>query len=213
MRYLTAVGLLLALLLLVFVVAEESGLSVLSDPSSWLERGGPVAGAIGVGLLTADIVIPVPSSLIMVAHGAIFGPILGTVLSLVGGLGAALVGFALGRRGGPLLARFVSPAEQERAQRLLRQWGALALIVTRPVPLLAEAVVILAGTSTMGWGKMMAAAAAGLLPPALLYALAGAAGAAFQSTALIFVLAIVMAGVFWLVGRALDSAGGGLGQR
>jgi len=60
------------------------------------------------------------------------------VLSLVGGLGALLTGFWIGRRGTRLIRRFVDESEHRRADRLMQEWGMIAIIVTRPVPLLAE---------------------------------------------------------------------------
>ena len=98
----------------------------------------------------------------------------------------------------------VKPDEAARADYLLRRWGALAIIVTRPVPLLAETVALLAGAAKMSWGRVASAALVGSLPPALLYALTGAAVANLQSTALMFVLVILVAGSFWLLGRLLD---------
>jgi membrane protein DedA with SNARE-associated domain len=100
-----------------------------------------------------------------------------------------------------LLERLVSQKERESADYLLKRWGTLAIIVTRPVPLLAETVAIMAGTSSMGWGSTALAALAGSLPPALLYALTGAAVADFQSATLMFVFVILVAGFFWMVGR------------
>src|SRR5690606_28842158 len=137
-------------------------------------RGGLPAASAGVGLLIADVFLPVPSSLVMIAHGALFGVVLGTGLSLLGSLGATLFGFAVGPRGGGLLARLVTPKEKKKADALLARWGALAILITRPIPLLAETVSILAGASPMGWGRMTAAALAGSAPAALLYALTGA---------------------------------------
>ena len=200
-RYLLIMGGMVAFFLLLFVVAEVLGVPLLTDPTPWLKHGGVVAACVGVGLLIADVLLPVPSSLVMVAHGALFGVLVGTLLSLVGSLGAALFGFAIGRRGGRLLERLVTPAERERADRLLKRWGMLAVIVTRPVPLLAETVAIMAGTSSLGWGRMTLAALAGSLPPALLYAITGAAVANFESTALVFGCVILIAGLFWVVGR------------
>ncbi len=50
----------------------------------WLYMDASLAAdALGVGLLVADIVLPVPSSVVMVAHGALFGLRLGAVLSMV----------------------------------------------------------------------------------------------------------------------------------
>lgn len=200
-RYLLIMSGMVAFFLLLFAVAELLGVPLLTDPTPWLSHGGVVAAGVGVGLLVADVLLPVPSSLVMVAHGALFGVLVGTMLSLAGSLGAALFGFAIGRCGGGLLERLVTPAERERADRLLKRWGSLAVIVTRPVPLLAETVAIMAGTSSLGWGRMTVAALVGSLPPALLYAITGAAVANFQSTALVFVCVLLAATLFWAVGH------------
>ena len=130
---------------LIFVIAEAGGVPLLTDPWPWLHHGDTPSALIGVSLLVVDAVLPVPSSLVMIAFGAVFGVAMGALLSLVGSLGAMLVGFSIGRRGGPLVARFVSPREAATAERLLARWGPLAIVVTRPVPLLAETVAVLAG--------------------------------------------------------------------
>lgn len=203
-RYWAVVVSILALLLLLFVLMEALGIPLLTRPSSRLEQGGVIGALVGVGLLVADVALPVPSSLVMVAHGALFGVVIGTALSAVGSTGAALVSFVLGRRGGPLLSRFVPPEERARADRLLARWGTLAIIVTRPVPLLAETTAIMAGASPLGWRSVALAALAGSLPGALLYALTGAVAASFRNGALVFGLALLVAGAFWLARRWLE---------
>ena len=199
-RYLLTVVGLIVLFTILFVIVEALGVPLLSDPTPWMKHGGVLAATIGVGLLIADVVLPVPSSIVMVAHGALFGVLWGTVLSLIGSVGAAVFGFAIGRRGGRLLERVVTRAECERASSILERWGTLAIIVTRPVPLLAETVAIMAGASSMSWRALVVASIAGSLPPALLYALTGAAVANLQNTALMFGVVLVVAGLFWLVG-------------
>ena len=203
-RYLLLVAALLAFFLILFFIVEALRVPLLSDPTPWMQHGGVLAAALGVGLLILDVLLPVPSSLVMVAHGALFGVIVGTLLSLLGSLGAALFGFAIGRRGGKLLQRLVTPAERARANNLLARWGALAIIITRPIPLLAETVAITAGASSLGWGTVTLASLAGSLPPALLYALTGAAASTFQNTSLMFGVVLLVAGLFWLVGRLLE---------
>lgn len=202
-HYLVAAFGLLAGLLALFAVVEAAGVPLLTDPAPWLRDGGVLAAALGVGLLVADVGLPVPSSLVMVAHGALFGVVTGTLLSLAGSVGAAVVGFAVGRRGGPLLARVVPAEEQRRADALLARWGTLAIVVTRPVPLLAETVAVLAGASPLPWPRVALAAAAGSLPAALLYALTGAVAASFDNAALVFGLVLAVAGLVWVAGRWL----------
>ncbi|MBV9926945.1 MAG: TVP38/TMEM64 family protein [Acidobacteria bacterium] len=204
-RYLVISGIMAAFFLAVFFVVEALGVPLLADPTPWMARGGALAAFVGVGLLVADVLLPIPSSLVMVAHGALFGVAGGTALSLVGSVGASLFGFAIGRRGGPLLRRVTTPGERARADAFLRRWGALAVCLSRPLPLLAETVAIMAGTSRLGWGRMALASLAGSLPPALLYALTGAAVADFTSAALMFLVVMLVTGLFWLASRLLES--------
>lgn len=204
-RYLLTAAALIVCFTILFLIVEALHVPLLSDPTPWMKHGGVVAAVIGVGLLIADVVLPVPSSLVMVAHGALFGVWWGTTLSLLGSAGAAVCAFAIGRRGGRFMERVVTPAERARASSVLARWGTLAIIVTRPVPLLAETVAIMAGTTSMTWRSLIVASFAGSLPPALLYALTGAAVANLQSTALMFGLVLLIASLFWLIGRRLDS--------
>ncbi len=204
-RYWAVIGVTLGLLVALFVVTEAAGVRLLSDPDPWLRRGGIAPAVVGVALLVVDAILPVPSSLVMVALGARYGLVPGAVLSLLGGTGSTLVGFLIGRRGGPLLLRSASPVERDRADRFLRRWGSLAVVVSRPVPLLAEATAIVAGTSSLGWGPVAVAAVAGSVPGALLYAGAGSLGARSASSFVVFAGVVLIAGALWLVSRRLDA--------
>lgn len=99
-RYLSLVLGMIVVLGVLFAVVEALGVPLLTDPAPWLDRGGWAAVLVGTGLLVADVVLPVPSSVIMVANGAIFGIVVGSILSLIGSTGAAMIGFLIGRRGG-----------------------------------------------------------------------------------------------------------------
>jgi uncharacterized membrane protein YdjX (TVP38/TMEM64 family) len=192
-HYLIIIIAMMALFLAAFMIVELLGVPLLTDPAPWMNSGGVPAALVGVGLLITDVLLPVPSSLVMVAHGALFSVWIGTLLSLAGSTGAALFGFAIGRRGGKTLDRLVTPEERLRADALLRRWGVLAIVVTRPVPIFAETIAIVAGTSSLGWGTMTLAALAGSVPAALLYAITGAAVADLQSSTLVFGLVMLIA--------------------
>ena len=202
-RYWTLTFLMMLTFLALFGLAEWLHVPLLTDPDPWMARGGWAAALIGVGLLIADVLLPVPASLVMIAHGALFGFVWGSALSLAGALGAGVFGFWLGRRGGPLVDRLVPADERRRADALLRSWGDLAVVVTRPVPILAETLAILAGTSPMTWPRMLAATLGGSLPAALIYALTGATARKLNDVPLVFVLVLLVAGLFWAVGKRL----------
>ena len=205
-RYWTVIGLMFLFFTAVFLIVEQLNPSFLTNPPNFMNARSIGAALAGVVLLIADVILPVPSSLIMIANGALFGVALGTVLSMLGYLGAGLMGFLIGRRSEALLARFVPPEEQARADRLLDEWGWFAVIMTRPVPLLAETTAIMAGASVMTWRSMILATLAGSLPVTLMYALTGATAANFDSIVLSLGLALLMAGLFWLIGRRLRIA-------
>ena len=206
-RYWSIVGGMLGFFLATFFIVEALHIPILSDPSGWLGHGGWVAAVIGVGLLIADVLLPVPSSLVMVAHGALFGTFTGTLLSLSGSVGATLFGFWIGRRGGPLLERLIPPNERARANLMIDRWGALAVVATRPMPLLAETTAILAGASDLSFRSVFSAGLVGSIPPSLLYALAGSIAATFQNTALMFAVVMSVTGIFWVVNRRVMKSG------
>ncbi len=192
-RYAALCAGLLGTLLVLFVLAEALDVPVLTDAQPLRGRSGALAAVVGVTLLIADVFLPVPSSVVMITHGALFGVAAGTGLSVAGSLGAFAVAFALGRRAGGLLDRIVGPEERERADALLRRWGLVAIILSRPFPMLAETVALAAGASPLPWRRALAAAGLGCLPAALVYAIAGAAAASFASGAVVFVAVAVLA--------------------
>lgn len=203
-RYWAVAAMVLALLLVGFLVAEAFDLPLLTDPTPELARGGVPGAILTVALLTVDAALPVPASLVMVAAGALYGTVTGALLALGGRVLGAMAGYAIGRRGGPLVARLVPRDGRDRADALLRRWGPLAIVVTRPVPLVAETMTILAGASSIGWGRVALAALVGSVPEAVLYAGSGALARGAGEAARIWVLLLVLAGILWIVGRWAD---------
>jgi uncharacterized membrane protein YdjX (TVP38/TMEM64 family) len=187
--------------LLLFGLAEWAALPLLTDPLPAMGSAGLAGAVLGVGLLTVDVVLPVPSSVVMVTHGALFGLVPGAALSLLGGLTATMAGFALGRRGTALVGRVTTPAQRARADRMLTRWGPWAVVSTRAVPVLAETVAVLAGTSSMRWSVLALAGAAGAAVPAVLYAAVGAGAAVSLLPALGLVLGF--SGVLAVIGGRL----------
>lgn len=193
-RYIQLFGALLALLLLAFAVAEALQVPLLTHPADYFHGATAPVALTGLGLLLVDVVLPVPSSLVMTLHGALFGIVAGTLLSLAGSLGAALIGYAIGRRSAPFFERRVTPVERKRAEHLLSRWGLVAVIASRPIPLLAETVAMLAGVSAINLTRFVLAAAIGSFPPALVYAIAGSAAADLNTTFFVFLAVALLSG-------------------
>lgn len=185
-----------------FAIAEALGVPLLTDPMPMLRKAGPLAGVIGVALLIADVVLPVPSSVIMIAHGAIFGVWIGSLLSLIGSVGCSLAGFAMGRAGRETVRRFVTDEEYARASRLLDRWGMAGIVATRPVPILAEVMSIIAGTTpSMSWWQITISSIAGSLPPAIAYAVAGHMATKTIGAIWVFSALMLMSAAMWWFDR------------
>ena len=183
-------------LLLMFFAASAAGLAI--DVSHLPREAGAIAAITGVVLLIVDAALPVPSSLVMIAHGQLFGVITGALLSLAGSVGSALAAFAIGRAGTRRIRRLVLPEEHERASALLARWGVAAVVVSRPVPILAETVAILAGSSRLTWMQTALAAAAGSILPATVYAWAGAHARSANYVAIFGGVLLVTAILGWI---------------
>jgi uncharacterized membrane protein YdjX (TVP38/TMEM64 family) len=183
-----------------WLLVETLGVPALTDPQRSLEARSPEAAMAGLALLVADALVPVASSVVMIALASMYGVPAGIALALVGRTAMALVAFAIGRRGRRLLER-VHADDRERAEELLERRGALAIVVSRPIPLLSESVMVLAGASRMPWRRATLAALVGSLPEAVVYGIAGGLSTSFAEGAVVWLVLLVVAAAFWLVQR------------
>lgn len=203
-RFWIFTAVLILAMLLLFFVAQAFQLPFLAEDTSFLLRQKKwVAALAGIGLLVVDVVAPVPSSIIMVANGMLFGPVWGTLFSVMGGMGAALLGYWIGIRGERVGKRWLRDESLARANVFFEKHGMMAVIVSRPIPILAEAVTIIAGISRMPGRKFFPAVLLGLLPTAVIYAVVGAYALNLQSGLYVFLAAMALAGVVWVVGKLM----------
>lgn len=186
-------------------VAEALHVTLLVKPEAHMASQGAAAG-LGVALLVADIVLPVPSSVVMLAHGALFGVVPGAALSLVGRTGNAVVGVYLGRSAGHRFGRRVAP-DGGRGAALVGRWGLVAVVATRPVPVLAESTLVAAGSMGIAPPAVVAAAVVGAIPEAVLYAVAGHLAGSYASAAVVFAAVIALAAVAWAAAGRWEARG------
>jgi len=145
----------------------------------WFSRIRPVAWLAGIGLLVADLVLPVPATGVMAALGAVYGGVTGAAVATVGSTLAALVGYGLARLAGDRGARLLAGrGELERFRALFDRWGGAAIVVSRWLPILPEVTSVLAGLAGMRFGGFLVAVLLGTVPASLVFASIGAASAA-----------------------------------
>ena len=208
----------LILLVLVLLVPFVPFLWFADSIEAWADRwcaqsSRPTVTAIViVGLLSTDVLLPIPSSLVSTLGGSQLGAVAGTLASWLGmSLGTAL-GFALARRWGrPVAHRLAKAEELEQLDGLAQRYGVALLILTRALPLLAEAAVLLAGIHRLSWRKFWPAILLSNLGIALAYSVFGHVAqenhwlpaALGVSLALPLLLAVVVR--WWLVNGDQDA--------
>lgn len=203
-HYWRFIGITFFTFLLIFAAAESMGLRFLESSEQMAEWALPVAALIGVLLLAADVFLPVPSSMIMVANGTLFGFWGGAALSIVGGIAAALIGYWMGKYGKGLLQRWFRPEDFAVGDRFFARWGISSVIVSRPVPLIAETISVAAGAAEMGWKKLLLGALMGTVPTAIAYAWAGTRLESDNAGILAFLAVVGVAGIFVITGFILQ---------
>jgi uncharacterized membrane protein YdjX (TVP38/TMEM64 family) len=186
------------------IIEDAFGLSLEPWARSWLTGAGTPAALVVVGLLAADIVIPVPSSIVMILSGAAFGVWGGALLAFAGSIGGEWLGFELARKyGTSLSARFIGDeAEQRRLNEALLRHGAAAVAVTRALPVVMETMSIVAGLSAMRRSTFLMASAIGTAPIVLVYAYAGAMSRETGSLVPAIVILIAVAAGGWVLYRS-----------
>jgi membrane protein DedA with SNARE-associated domain len=143
------------------------GLSFEERVDAWFQRdlSAGLRFAMIAVVLALDLLLPVPSSVVSTYGGGVLGIVPATLASWLGMSVGAAIGFALARAfGEPVARKFSSAQDLQRMENLSRRFGPLALVLTRALPILAEACVLLMGAARLSWRQF--------LPPVLLANLA-----------------------------------------
>lgn len=192
---------LLAVLIGPFVLFEAE----VTTAAAWLiDHEGMRAGVAAalIGLLVVDILAPVPSSLVCVGLGSLFGGLGGTLIAWLGlSLGAA-AGYGLGRWLGPgIVARATGPGDVAFLERAMARHGGWAIALFRAVPVLAETSVLLAGCGRVRLGVFTVAAALSNLGIAAVYAHVGTLGLETGAMGLALAAGIALPALAWALAR------------
>jgi uncharacterized membrane protein YdjX (TVP38/TMEM64 family) len=141
-----------------------------------LRQFGPWAWLAGIGLIVADLVLPVPSTAVSAGLGMIYGPVVGGVVAGVGSTLAGLVAYGgcrlLGKR---FVDWLVGPEAVVRLAGFFERHGTWAISLSRWMPLLPEALCCLAGMTRMRPGPFLGALATGSFAMGFAFAFLGEA--------------------------------------
>ena len=161
-----------------------------------LRKYGSWAWALGMALIWADLVLPIPQTAVIAALGMIYGTLLGGLLGSLGLIAGGLLGYGLmltaARR---YVQRFVGPHSLRKMESLFDQGGAWAIVLMRSFPYsVPEAMVFLAGLAGMPMREFTAALTIGSVPTAFVFAAIGAGWADEPIVALVvsYVLPVLL---------------------
>ena len=190
----------LALVIVPFLLFEKQ----FEHLAAWLAAGNAsgwaTASAIGA-LLAFDVFLPVPSSIVSTGAGALLGFWRGAIVVWTGMTAGCLIAYALGSGASQGARRFVGADSLAHAQGLSQRFGAWAILICRPVPVLAEASVVFAGIVRAPLGPFVALTAGSNLGIAVAYSAVGAFSMRMQSFLLTFVGALALPGLALLFAK------------
>lgn len=150
-------------------------------------------------ILASDIVLPVPSSIIMFTNGLVLGITKGSLLSVLSVMIGSVIGYYLGR----FTSYGLKIKSGNNADSFIQRYGELAILVTRAIPILAESVCIVAGYNKMKFGYYIVLNLLGYIPVILVYSICGNAGYGKSAFILSVSASLLISAVFWFCGRRI----------
>jgi uncharacterized membrane protein YdjX (TVP38/TMEM64 family) len=134
------------------------------------------AWALGIGLIWADLILPVPQTAIIAALGMVYGAVLGGLVGSIALITSGLLAYFLMRtRVRRCAARLVGQGSLDKMGVFFARSGAWAIVLTRSLPYsIPEAVTFLAGLGRMPLTTFLAAMVLGSVPTAFVFAGVGA---------------------------------------
>jgi 3-dehydroquinate synthase len=174
-------------LILPIAILATRGESFAAQLRAWQTDPPPRAtlAALVVAILAVDVVLPVPSGPVSTLAGSHLGVALGTAASCLGMTLGATIAFALARGvtvsigGLKKKSRAAAvPSPTSEAQQAARDHGPWLLILTRPLPIIAETAVLLVGGLQLPWRRFLPPVIASNIAISATYALLGQYAAA-----------------------------------
>lgn len=172
-----------------------------SDFGLW----GPLV--IIVGMVASMFLFVVPNLLLLIISSVSYGPLWGSLISLVAVFISSTVAYSLGYWIGPsVLKRLVGSNVHEKMTRLVRMYGVGVIVLFRMSPLLSnEAISFIPALLRMNYKKFILATLAGSVP--VIAILAYTAGEGNFKTVMIWLSIISLVGyvVYLFIGQRVRS--------
>ncbi len=200
MRLLAALIAFTAIVLISFAIWGDDLMQMftLEGSMGWLRNYGPWAWLMSILLLITDLLLPLPATIIMAATGFLYGPVIGSLISIAGSFGSGSLAYWVCRSFGEgTTKKILGEKEFEKGRGIAERAGGWIVVLSRWLPVLPEVVACMAGLTRMNAIKFHVALLCGTIPMAVVYSIIGAQGNADPTIAII--LSAGLPPVIWLI--------------
>ena len=174
----------------------------------WLSEHGAFAWLAAIGLLIADLAMPIPTTAVIAALGMVYGPVVGGIIGAVGSVISGLVGYGLCRQFGRPFALWLNGHQAlDHGERLFQRVGGWMVALSRWLPVMSEVIACLAGLSRMRFKVFAVALLCGSVPLGFVFSTIGHLGV--ERPILTMALSMALPLALWFSVRRLftDSPG------
>ncbi|MHA1670674.1 MAG: TVP38/TMEM64 family protein [Promethearchaeota archaeon] len=121
------------------------------------------------------LLVPIPSEIVLLATGIIWGVFGGGIMGIIGSMAAALLCFYISKKGGrPLIKKFVGDKAIDLADNFIHKYGMGAIIIARFLPFIAfDPISYTSGLVDMDVKKYSIGTLIGSIPRAFFYSWLG----------------------------------------
>lgn len=164
-----------------------------------------VTVAIIIIVLALDVFLPVPSSIVSTAAGALLGFTSGVAVSTAGMTIGCSLAYLCGKKWGlPLVRSMVGERDLADVSARFRKDAGWALASMRPVPVLAEASTLIAGMAGVPFPRFLSITTLANAGISTVYCAVGATGLATNSFLLAVIGSIALPGCLMLISGVMN---------
>lgn len=155
--------------------------------------------------LALDIFLPIPANIIMGYSGFQFGVIQGGVINLCSACLANLGAYFIGLLFTNLASSSKLVSDLEKSKHILSKYGSWMLFFSRPLPIISESLVIIAGCMKWPLQKFIPVIVIGNAIPAFMFSWAGQEIKQLNENILLFTFFIFFCILLFFIGKHINS--------
>ncbi|MHA1300354.1 MAG: TVP38/TMEM64 family protein [Candidatus Helarchaeota archaeon] len=152
-------------------------------------------------MIIQGLLVPIPSELVLLAIGIIYGLVGGTIIGIIGSMGAAIVCFYISRRGGrPVVENVIGETNLNMVENWLEDHGFATILFGRMIPFIPFDIISYGGgiVGSIKWRDYLIATFLGSIVRALFYSFLGDSLLPFEKDWLTLIGPVPIIGPFYI---------------